>query len=433
MTVEIDEKQAPEETADDLEFKASINDKSQPDDEYSFECKICNKSMELEHNIHTTALLFQFYKCSCPLIDRHIIVRDKRINESVVHQSKGTSSANSTGLRLHVLNTIILSSLRYYAIRQFVQEAIIDAQLDLIIEKHLIAEYDTKSYDVKDDLQRLNDSGSLISIDNSIQKSIDRDDITGVNHAIRLHESNISFHASSAWLSRLEYDTSASVIRSPISHLADAYVHKISDHELDDYNKLIDMILCVSTVIDDLCDKVNDGKYRLPDDAIIDENELMSTLDNDQLTYAQLKEVLHRIIDRHLLNIYAKPYSKSTLLGKFISPINEKELKCTLHNDQLINAQLKQILDTIKDRHPLNIYAEPYSNSMQLGKYISPIDEYAFSSNLMMPNIKYIVTIIVNLMLSQIDCSVRAAKSELRVEELKMLQKEHRDDLKSHN
>ena len=79
MIIEIDQKPAPEYTADYIQL---TNDKPEPYDEYALKCQFCSKNMKLENNIHTNVLLFQNYECKCPYTNTHIIVKDKRIGHT---------------------------------------------------------------------------------------------------------------------------------------------------------------------------------------------------------------------------------------------------------------------------------------------------------------------------------------------------------------
>ena len=160
MTVEIDEKQVPENTADDIYFKKDERqladdyqiqiDKPHLDNEYSLNCKICNQNMMLQHNIHTSALLFQFYKCKCLITDRHIIVRDKRRSEYVVKQSKGICHTDVTIVRRSILSMIIHTSDQFHHISSLASEAVSDARLELIVDMHMIDQYRIKYDDARD-------------------------------------------------------------------------------------------------------------------------------------------------------------------------------------------------------------------------------------------------------------------------------------------
>lgn len=94
-------------TADDYQRNTWKKDKSNPDNEYALKCEKCIKNMVPKHNVHTNALLFQIYKCECIIIDRHVIVRDKRLKESVVHKSKGMTELNAAHLKLAILSSIL--------------------------------------------------------------------------------------------------------------------------------------------------------------------------------------------------------------------------------------------------------------------------------------------------------------------------------------
>lgn len=365
-----------EETTDDLE--ASINETLQPDDEYALKCKLCNKIMKLEHNIHTIVLLFQFYKCSCPLIDRHIIVRDKRMNESVVHQSKGIYHVEFASFRRDIISDIVVISYIYYSISHLTDEASIDAPLDLIVAEHMLDDYEGKYDDIKDDTDRLDDSESLSSIDNSLLQPADSDNATAVKHMIRLLESLVSCRAFAIWFNRLLCDTCTAMIVSTMAYMEDVYVRWVAAHELNDYNALMDMISCMLPIIERLRKKATDGKYVMPDDARDERNRLINTLnDDDQLTYAQFKHLLQCYIERNLSDIDVTDHSMS------------------------------------------NAY----------DSHVSPIDKFEFTSNVIESNIRWLATNIVEMLLRQLSWMVFMAKHAFEIEKHKLQQQILRDRL----
>ena len=174
-----------------------------PDNEYALDCKLCHNSMVLHHNIHTKALLFQFYKCKCVYADNHIIVRDKLTNESVVHRSKGMWHIDAAYSRKEILGVITVASSRYWHIIRYTGDAIDDAPLDLIVDEDMIDEYDTKHGDASEFIDRFStNEGSPTKVLVRMPKSD-----AAMNHPIRLEETNVKFSAIMVWFSRLEYDT----------------------------------------------------------------------------------------------------------------------------------------------------------------------------------------------------------------------------------
>lgn len=214
MTIEIDEKQLPEDTVDDYEVKASINNKSDPGDKYALECKICKNIMKLEHSIHTISLLFQFYICICPLNGTHIIVRDKRTNESVVYQSKGILRVHAKDAMNQILAFISQISGQYYDTGRLTREVVVDAhRLYPIVDEHKIAEYESRV-----DIYGLL-TGHVEEVSNmnaNIRQHDSSEDLTAKKHLIRAAAADVSLGTFMLWLCRLARDTYASMARSTI-------------------------------------------------------------------------------------------------------------------------------------------------------------------------------------------------------------------------
>ena len=201
---EINLKKDKPQIADDSQAEI---DKAQPDNEYALDCQLCHNSMVLQHNIHTIVLLFQFYKCKCVYTDIHIIVRDKRSNQSVVHRSKGMQHDGVLTTRRILLRTIIQVSKRHWVISSLTDGAVVDALPDLIVDEHMIDEYKIKDDDVKDDFDRFGNSQLVLSHIFSLEEYDDIGDITTMKHVIRLCEALAETGAFLIWVNRLAIDT----------------------------------------------------------------------------------------------------------------------------------------------------------------------------------------------------------------------------------
>ena len=354
MTIDIDQKQIPKDITEDFEVKTSDKVISQPDDEYSLKCKLCTKNMLLQlHNIHTTALLFQFYTCKCPVVDTHIIVRDKRINESVIYRSEGIWTVYSAYIRYHILGLIV--DVSEAACKGII--LLTGAPSDLIVDQHLITEYAIRRDDAADDARRYADSAAASGVDANMRQSIDSGDITAVKHLILYGGTFITCCEFDKWLNRLAFDSFASMIRSAISYMVEVYVRLIANDELNDFRMLIDMILYVSNFTDDLCSKVIDLKYTVPDAAKDESFEIINMrYDGNSLKSAQFKHLIQRFIYLHLMNTD----------------------------------------DTLQ--------------SMSCNAQISTIDKYAFTSNLIDTRLSKIAVEIVHVMRCRINCSSEIAR-----------------------
>ena len=353
MTVEIDEKQVPEIKDDDFNIKKdkpqSDDDfqvkiyQPQPYDEYALDCKLCKNYMALQHNIHTNVLLFQFYKCRCAYTDTHIIVRDKRLNEFLVHRSKGIQKQSAALIRGYILQTIIQVSNQYWLTNFLTNYTAIDAGLDLTIDEHMIAEYKFKRDDVKDDTDRYKSTESSSKMLVYLQQLAGSGDIIAIKHSIRYLESNAELAAFNIWLCRLQCDIYASMIAVLMSYMVDVYVHQIADNELDDYRRLIDMIKCMSVFIDDLCDKVIASEYEVPIDALAEARKLTAAAMLDKnMTYRQSRQLLNRIVDLYLAGVDAEHDSISILIGKLASIADE----CTLASN-VMEFSHRELVDNI--------------------------------------------------------------------------------------
>ena len=238
----MEKNQLPEETADD--YEASIKDKSDPYDRFDIKCNFCNKKMLLRRNIHTLALIFQFYKCSCPFTNTQIIVRDKRMNEYLVDQSKGMDHLNAEDIREKISRAILKVSLIYYCVRRTAGEsAVLDARLDLVVDELVLPSYLSK---ISDDNSGVRNRKSAPNAVANMQQLINNRDIMGMKHGLRHNESSAGHYSFIEWLERLQSDSSSSIVRAIMSYMSDVYVHQIADDELDDYRRLFDMIPCMS-------------------------------------------------------------------------------------------------------------------------------------------------------------------------------------------
>ena len=360
MTVDIEEKQMPENTADDINFKKDIRQladdfevkigKLDPDDKYALKCQICAKDMILQHNIHTNALLIQSYECKCVYNDNHIIVRDNRTNESVVHRSKGMTHDGATYGRCDLLQAIVYASYRYWRICSLTYVDIADERPDLIVDKHLIAEYDIKHGSVKDDVNRLDNSESTSSHRFSLWQPADSGDITYVKHGIRYLAAQAEYCAFRTWFHRLERDTYASITRATISYMNDIYVHEISDGDLEDYRRLIDMIECMSAIFDDLCDRVVGMTYDVSDSVIAEARVLIAAMHEDYgMTYDRCCVTVEHIADVCLVNAGVYRDSMKTLLATMTSMADE----CTFESSSMefkLQCLIIEVLDGMTRR-----------------------------------------------------------------------------------
>ena len=347
MTVEIDEKQVPVNTADGINFKKvklQLADdsqvkisKPQPDDKYTLDCQYCNNSMVLQHNIHTNALLFQFYKCKCAYNDNHIIVRDKRTNESIVHRSKGIQHTDAARSRRHLLDAISRASKQYWVISRLIGDAIVDARLDLIVGEHMIDEYKIKLDDAKDDIDRLENRQSTTETGFSFRNFAAITDITAKKHWERYMVATEEHSEFGVWCYRLVSDTYASMIRSTISYTTYVYIHQVSDGDLGDYFSLVDMIACMSAIIDDLCDRATDHYYKVPYNAVASEEaKLTDTMYRDgSMTYARCRQTLKNIVDMCLVGRGVNYDSIASLLATLSSIADMRTLTPNEMEDNL--------------------------------------------------------------------------------------------------
>lgn len=182
------------------------------------------------------------------------------------------------------------------------------------------------------------------------------------------------------WLNRLEYETYESMMTPIISHMADSYVNRIADNEKNDFKTLIDMILCISNIVHDLCNKVTDEEYVMLRDLIDESYKLIYRLDDhDQITLAQFKMILKIFIDRLLLNIDATSYSM---------PFNLK---------------------------------------------VSSLDKYPYKSNFIESDLRNLAANVFMMILNRLVCRARMAKPALEIQKYKLNQKWFRDLLERHN
>ena len=278
----------PENTADDINFKKdkrqiaddsqAETDKPQPHDKYALNCKSCNTSMLLQNNVHTTALLIQFYKFKCVYNDCHIIVRDKRTNQSVVHRSKGMHHTIAVGIRRLLLLVIVNVSKLYWIIISLIDVAVVDALPGLIVDEHMIEECMIKEADLGDDIDRLKNIKLTLDHILSFEEYDGIGDITAMKYVILMCEAMSETCAFVIWFNSLAIDTYDQMVRLVISYMNDIYVHEISDGDLDDYRRLVDMIECMSAIIDDLCDRAIDGKYDVNRDVVVQAHRLIITI-----------------------------------------------------------------------------------------------------------------------------------------------------------
>lgn len=282
-----------------------INYKRQLDDKYPLECKSYKKIMEINHKIDSNVLLFLFYKCACPVNGTYFIIRDKRMIESMMYQSKGTSNLFVTRLECDILQAIISSSRIYYSIRRSARGVSFYTRLDLIVGEHMIAEYRTRHDEIKikHDVCRLMDSKSQSKFIESLQKFKDHDKTAVVDYEIDFHESEISYHKIKSLLYRLALFSYASMIKPAISLMDNIGVQEVTDDGPDDCNTLVDRISCMSKFIIDLCNKYIDQKYVMPPVALGMHDNLVDALYYDRsLKTVHFKKELQSIIDRYLAN-----------------------------------------------------------------------------------------------------------------------------------
>ena len=303
LTIEIDEKQVPDDIADDFELKTLIKDKPQPDDEDLLKCKICGKNMALKHNIHNIKLLFQFYKCSCPLLDNHMIVNYKRDAKWVVHESKGMWNYFIAQIKHHILSGTIRSSTNYYAIKRLTNDSFrFDPSPEAFVAEDQLASHERMLDDVADDIERLSASGVMARLEATVAESMASRNAVGLRHVMRLFEAEGSFRAFYLWFDTFRSVEIFLILTEAIKYLNLERVRTIGDSQLDDFRMLNDMIAGMSLLMTDLSDMAAKGEYERPSSLEWEAHTLVATLlEGDQMAYQYFSWLLQAFIDKNLV------------------------------------------------------------------------------------------------------------------------------------
>ena len=196
---------------------------------------------------------------------------------------------------------------------------IIDAQVDLIVDKHMIDGYICNRCQIKADIDRIATGDSTSNMLDDLSQHAGSGDKMAAERMIRCHESEIVCRAVTIRVLRLEMDANTQMIVSMIAYMADVHIDKIADIELDDYRKLIDMIKCMSTIIDDICRRCIDCKHVMTKDLLDLAYKLNASMFEDiNITHDDCRHELIRIID----NIDMKHDSISKIYDMMISHAN---------------------------------------------------------------------------------------------------------------
>ena len=302
-------------TADDYQSKATIKYKPKPDDElldYALKCKNCQKEMIQEYNIHTNGLLFEFYKCKCSIINKHIIVLDKRMEGYVLHQSKGISNFACKIRQKHILECIILSSRSIcFAKRMYRELGITELLVDLIVDKslvvgeHTIDAYNRKLHDVDIELKHIRDTRQLLTVISSTSQHTDGDQAIRINHRLRHVESNRAAKAFDAWLRRYIYESNAKTLRSCMPAIYSYFAGFVTFEQMDEFNYWMDQYARLMCSMADMLDQIADRKIEVSDATAAMIHELMLHGDADNMPITeQYEQVIQAYAD-----MYQEPIS----------------------------------------------------------------------------------------------------------------------------
>ena len=301
--IDVNKRQLIRATADDLQVKNQIKNDLDQNDHYALNCELGNHNMKLEHNIHTINLLFQVYKCpQCSIIDRLLVVRDKKKSESVVEKSKGMNMYNAMRLRIFLLSSITSVSNHYFNIISISPaiESYKNSYVDLLIkDKTAYDQYQAKL----DELQAAIDKATLNRSRNStfsnVNKSIYRGDTIAINHKKLYLDAKKSYSTIRPWLYELGLNSRKSLVTSMISYLYQVYIDTVTGNELDYYTELVQMLKKYALELGDLFNGVLKGKRRMPKYFRNERNIHFP----DQMTYEQIRRLLGILINKHVLNI----------------------------------------------------------------------------------------------------------------------------------
>lgn len=290
-------------TADDLQVKDPIKNDLDQNDHYALKCELRNHNMKLEHNIHTINLLFQVYKCpQCSIIDRQLVVRDKKKSESVVENSKGMNKHNAMRLRILLLSSITSVSNHYFNIISISPaiEPYIDSYIDLLItDKTAYDQYQAKLDELRAAIDKVTNSRSRNSTFSNVNKSINRGDTIAINHKKLYLDAKKSYSTIRPWLYELGLNSRKSLVTSMISYLYQVYIDTVTGNELDYYTELVEMLIKYALELGDLFNDVLEGKRRMPRYFHKERNIYFP----DQMTYEQIRRLLGILINKHVLNI----------------------------------------------------------------------------------------------------------------------------------
>ena len=112
-----------------------------------------------------------------------------------------------------------------------------------------------------------------VNADANLQENADNGDRTAIKDMIRRLKAQVSFIAFKIWIDILRHDTLTSMITPIISYLTDVYINRVPENARNDDARLVDMIRCLATLVDDQCDKVIDGKCVVTDDLAAEKKE----------------------------------------------------------------------------------------------------------------------------------------------------------------
>jgi hypothetical protein len=253
-----------------------------------------------------------FFKCNCSIINKHIIVLDKRMEGNVLHQSKGISNYACENLKKHILTSIILfSNGKCFVKRVYRDTGISELLVDLIfdtsltIDEHMVDEYKAKLHDVDIKLNQIKSTEQMLALISSTSLHTDGDEAIRANHRLRHAESDLAVEAFEAWLRRHINESMTNTVRSIVPTLFSHYVGSVPVDDMAKFDAWMDQQERFMHGMTNMLDKLAGRKTGVSDDMAAMIHELMLYADADKMTTAdQYRQIIQAAVD-----MYPEPVS----------------------------------------------------------------------------------------------------------------------------
>ena len=177
--------------------------------------------------------------------------------------------------------------------------------ISMVVDKHVIYEYNSKLYDVDIELKQFGGNRQRIARSRNTWQHTGDGQAIRAKHRLRHAESDLAVEAFEAWLGRHIGESQANAFRSFFSRLYSDTVGSVPVDEMAEFNAMMDQQERFMHSLANMNDQLADGRIVMPDDTAAMVHELVLYGDADKISIAdQFKQITQGVV-----NMYPEPVS----------------------------------------------------------------------------------------------------------------------------